>query len=444
MVTDPLAESLGQGGAIALIGEGRTWTVEELGRVVDARCAELEAEGIGSGTVVPLKSGADPAGWVEILALWRLGAVPAPLHPGLSHLEYDWAAATLDATDAPAGCQVILWTSGTSGQPRGVALSWANLMANVTGTWERLALTEDDVWLASLSPAHVGGLALMVRSTLIGGALVCVGPYQAERVSGLIDTLDEFDLGDRALTHLSLVPTQLHQIMEHRGDAPPPKTLRCALIGGAFAPESLVTRALGSGWPLSLTYGATEMASQIATAPPALTRMKPGTVGPPMPGVEIRVLDDGEIEVRGPTRALDYVPEQPTPLADPAGWYRTGDMGYVDDDEHLWITGRRIDRIVSGGLTIDALEVEEALRSHPSVLDACVVGLIDDVWGERVAAWVDPVVGEFDIEEVDEHLRDLLSSGKLPTVWHVEGGLPRNPNGKIDRSEVRAVFERLN
>ena len=441
MVTDPLAESAGRSDAIALIGDQGAWTFEELDRAVDVRCVDLEDEDVGPGVVVPLTAQADSAGLVEILALWRLGAVAAPLNPRLSNFEYDWAAATLAMADAPDDCQVILWTSGTAGEPRGVALSWANLMANTWGTSERLALTEDDVWLASLSPAHVGGLALMVRSIVLGNALVCVGPFETDRTSRLIDTLDEFDIEDRALTHLSLVPTQLHQIMEHRGDEPPPATLRCALIGGAHTPESLVTRALDSGWPLALTYGATEMASQIATAPPELTRRKPGTVGPAMPGVEIRLITDGEIEVRGPTRAIGYVSEQSERLADSAGWYRTGDMGYMDADEHLWITGRRIDRIVSGGLTIDAIEVEEALRGHPSVLDACVVGVADDVWGERVAAWVDPVVGEFDIEEIDEHLGDFLSEGKLPTVWHVAGGLPRNPNGKVDRAAVRAVFE---
>ena len=129
------------------------------------------------------------------------------------------------------------------------------------------------------------------------------------------------------------------------------------------------------------------------------------------------------------------------PLADSAGWYRTGDMGRLDDDRHLWVTGRRVDRIVSGGVTIDAMDVEEALRGHPSVLDACVVGVPDEVWGERVAAWVEPVGGTFDTEEVDAHLRDMLSADKVPRVWHVEAGLPRNSNGKVDRASVRAAFQ---
>jgi O-succinylbenzoic acid--CoA ligase len=128
-------------------------------------------------------------------------------------------------------------------------------------------------------------------------------------------------------------------------------------------------------------------------------------------------------------------------LADDDGWYHTGDLARLDDEGHLWITGRRIDRIVTGGVTVDAVEVEEALRAHPTVIDACVVGLADEEWGERIAAWVEPVVGEFDVEAVSSDLRARLSAAKLPRVWYVADGLPRNANGKVDRAAVRARLE---
>jgi O-succinylbenzoic acid--CoA ligase len=440
MVVDLLAESAGRGNATALISDERVWTFDDLGLAVDKRVAELEADGLHAGGVVTTRVEPDSRGVIDLLAVWRLGAVPAPLNPRLSEAEFERARSTLRGAVVPAESQTILWTSGTSGQPRGVALSWANLAENAAGTIERLSLHDTDAWLLSLSPAHVGGLAIIVRSILLGSALFATGPYRTERISRLIDGPGEFNIQGRAVTHLSLVPTQLHQLLEFRGEAPPPPTLRCALIGGAHAPEGLVNRAREAGWPLALTYGATEMSSQISTAPPELSRQKPGTVGPPMPGVEVRITDDGEVETRGPTRALEYVGDVSAPLTDSLGWYRTGDMGRLDGDGHLWITGRRADRIVSGGVTIDAMEVEEAIRAHPSVIDACVVGVPDDVWGERVAAWVEPVVGEFDTEEVDAHLREVLSPGKVPRLWHVEAGLPRNANGKVDRTLARAVF----
>lgn len=126
------------------------------------------------------------------------------------------------------------------------------------------------------------------------------------------------------------------------------------------------------------------------------------------------------------------------PIADEDGWYRSGDLGRVDENGHLWITGRRVDRIVSGGVTIEARQVEEALRVHPAVLDACVAGVPDDEWGEIVGAWIEPVEGEFDLATVEEEVATRLTSAKLPRVWHVEGGLPRNVNGKVDRAAVRA------
>lgn len=448
MVVDVLAASEGRPAALALITPHGSYTYESLGRRVDERVAELVNAGMGPADVVPFPAEPDEHGVVELLALWRLGAVPVPLNTALTGREREAARKRLATATVPADTQVLLWTSGTSGRPRGIALSHDNLVASTRGAAERLRLNQDDVWLASLSPAHVGGLVLIVRSFLLGGTLVAFGTFRAEIVSRLIDGKAVSGCeGARenvpSLTHLSLVPTQLLRLLDHRAGVPLPSTFRCALIGGAHAPAGLVARAHRAGWPLSLTYGATEMSSQIATATPEVTLDKPGAVGAPMPGVELRIDADGEISARGPTRAIGYLGGEDStgPLADDAGWYHTGDLGRLDDDGDLWITGRRIDRIVSGGVTIDAVDVEEALRSHPAVIDACVVGVADEEWGERVAAWVEPVVGEFSVEEVGEYLRGRLSAAKLPRVWHVEGGLPRNANGKVDRERVRMVLQ---
>ena len=462
-VVDPLRESVARPDAIALVdGEG-AWTFAEL----DARVREsVDAMGPRpEGVVVPVVVEPDAAGVVELLALWRAGAVPVPLNARLSAAELDRARSSLAAAALPAGTQVVLWTSGTSGRPRGVALSWSNLAHLTRAAGERLDLGASDVWLATLSPAHVGGLALVLRSILLGGTLVCAGRFDVARVSDLLDGHGRPD-DVRVPTRISLVPTQLLRVLEHRAERRAPAALRSVLVGGAHAPALLTDRALAAGWPVALTYGATETSSQVATAPPELVRRKPGTVGPPLSGIELLVAANGEILVRGPTRALAYVEvEEEAPssdgapllaeggavhddvvkgamLADDDGWYHTGDLGRLDEDGDLWITGRRIDRIVSGGVTVDAVEVEEALRAHPTVIDACVVGLADEEWGERIAAWVEPVVGEFDVEAVSSDLRTRLSAAKLPRAWYVAGGLPRNANGKVDRAAVRARLER--
>jgi acyl-CoA synthetase (AMP-forming)/AMP-acid ligase II len=156
----------------------------------------------------------------------------------------------------------------------------------------------------------------------------------------------------------------------------------------------------------------------------------------------MQIGNDGELSVRGQTRAIGYVSEEGAMLHDTQGWYHTGDLGHIDGEGDLWITGRRIDRIVSGGVTIDAMEVEEVLRSHPGVLDACVVGLDDEEWGERVAAWIEAPEDGFDKDAVELHVRKRLVAAKRPRVWHLGGVLPQNANGKVDRRSVRDILGR--
>jgi O-succinylbenzoic acid--CoA ligase len=458
-VVDVLGQSPGRPEKIAVVGPDAAWSYAELEARVDARAQALGAEPAGE-TVQPGGGGPsaprvvsttvspDVASIVELLALWRLGRVPAPLNARLSGAEHSAARVQLASTSVPPGTQVVLWTSGTSGRPRGIALSWGNLEAITRASHERLGLTADDVWVASLSPAHVGGLVLIVRALLLGGTLLVPGPIDAASLSELLDIgMGATAPGTTVPTHVSLVPTQLHRILEVRGSRRAPSGLRCALIGGAHAPATLVARAVNAGWPLALTYGATEMSSQIATAPPDLVRVKAGTVGSPMDGVEIMVTPAGEIRVRGRTLAVGSVGPGVPPLADQDGWYHTGDLGRIDDEGHLWITGRRIDRIVSGGVTIDAVEVEEAIRSCPGVGDACVVGVSDPEWGERVGAWVEPASSRGvdggrpsllpTVEALTHQVRELVGGAKVPRVWRVSSGLPRNPNGKADRATVR-------
>lgn len=448
-VADFLAEAqAGGAGKVALMTPDEAWSHARLSQAVDARAAALEREGVAAGAVVPAALEADFPGIVTLLALWRLGAVPAALNPRLSPQERDQATAALAGWSFPeAGPvpQAILWTSGTSGRPRGVALSADNLRASARAVADRLTLGPGDVWLASLSLAHVGGLALVVRSLLLGGTLAAWGRWTAASTAALLEGVGLPAGAPGPVTHLSLVPTQLLRLMEARGGGGAPAALRCALIGGAHAPDELVGRALAAGWPLALTYGMTEMTSQVATAPPELARRKPGTVGRPLEGAEVDVDVDGQILVRGATLAMGVLDAAAGtgalgPVAGADGWYATGDLGRFDGDGHLWITGRRSDRIVTGGATVDPREVETALRAHPAVADVCVVGLPDAEWGEIVAAAVVPVEGEFDPDEVAAWIHDRVSAAKRPRRWMRLDALPLNANGKVDRGAVRRRF----
>jgi O-succinylbenzoic acid--CoA ligase len=182
-----------------------------------------------------------------------------------------------------------------------------------------------------------------------------------------------------------------------------------------------------------LTYGLTEACSQVATAPPDLVAEKPGTSGLPIDGLELRIQKDGEIYVRGDTVSPG--------VADEEGWLATGDLGRLDGDGHLWITGRISDRIVTGGATVHPRSVEVVLEALPGVSAAAVVGIPDDVWGEAVVALIvlDPA-GEVDPKALMAQARERLSASELPRRIEFTDSLPLTANGKTDRDSVRALF----
>ena len=352
--------------------------------------------------------------------------------------------------EPPAGTDVLLSTSGTTGRPRVVCHSWAGLGANAVAAARRNRFGPGDTWLATLAWAHVGGLAVAIRAAAVGGR-IAFGPPRFV-AAGVAEALGRLEA-----THVSLVPAMLHGLLDL--GAPPPPTLRLVLLGGASTPPALARRATGAGWPIALTYGLTEMGSQVATGEPGERAAEPGVVGRPLDGVELRIGPEGEIEARGPSRALGI-------LGDPAAageWLATGDVGALDARGRLRVTGRRSDRIVSGGTNVDPVEIEAVLVSHPAVREACVVGTPDEVWGEIVTAVVvaraasgGPASATLDASTPAEGAGTLAGPGGLlewvegrlggarrPRRWWWVESLPRTPNGTVDRARIRrAASER--
>ncbi len=356
-----------------------------------------------------------------------------------------------------APIHTILASSGSSGRPKAVALGPSHHLACARATVRRMLLGPSDRWLASLSPAHVGGVALVMRAAWTGARLVLRDGFDSGEVAALADA--------GRITHASLVPTMLGRLLEARGPRRAPLALRGLLLGGDAAIPGQVEAALELDYPLFPTYGLTEAASQVATARPEEARRFPGTVGRPLAGTEVRIGEDSEILVRGPTVMAGYVlgpaadgggaasvspdregPVGPSPFTD--GWLRTGDAGRLDEEGRLWVTGRLSSRIISGGVTVDPSEVEAVLCGHPRVLEAAVVGLPDAEWGERVAAVVVPgspgalEAGDPDrLEEaLDAFCRERLAPAKRPRRLRAVAALPRVANGKVDRAAVRALL----
>jgi o-succinylbenzoate---CoA ligase len=415
----------------------------------------LVSAGVTPGDVVAIRGGVHREFVALVHGVWKAGGAVAPLGARWTSLEEETAlkllqpsrvadvpglpgreggGAPLPGPDAWGGplpglgegdLAAFLLTSGTSGTPKVVGLTAGNLLASARASRERLGLEPSDRWFGSLSPAHVGGLALITRAAALGSALVLRGGFTVETFLALAE--------EGAITHASLVPTMLHQTLEALDGRPAPPALRCVLLGGAPAPGGLLERALAAGFPLALTYGLSEASSQVATATPELVRRKPGTVGLPLPGVEVALTDHGELLVRGPTVAPAWGRGD--------GWLPTGDMARLDEDGHLWIVGRASERIISGGVNVDPAEVEAVLAAHPGIREAAVVGLPDPVWGERVVAAVVPAAGLEPSEgDLGERVRAVLSGPKRPRAWRFVEALPRNANGKVDRERVRALF----
>ncbi len=473
---DPLRDAArGSPDAPALDDGGRIWSYAELDAAADRLAALLRSAGCRTGTRVALLAHATGAAVRAVHAIPRTGAILAPLNPRLTVPELRRALSVLRpalvisdghralALEAagPGGPDVlsltdvdepgttesdpgaarsppphrplaeddvlaVIWTSGTTGSPRGVELTRGNFRASAAGASDRLGLGSGERWYASLEIAHVGGLALVHRAAATAACILARGRFDAAGLAGLI--------GSGGVTHASLVPSMVLQLLDLRPAPTLPASLRCVLVGGAGTPADLLQRSLAAGLPVALTYGMTEACSQVATAPPELVKRKPGTVGRPLAGTEIRIRDGG-IEVRGPTVARRFL-GQDAPVTGPEGWLATGDVGHLDEDGDLWVTGRRTDRIVSGGVNVDPTEVEAVLLGHPSVAEVAVVGREDRDWGERVVAVV-VARAPLTRDELLDFARPRLAATKRPRELQVVPTLPRNANGKVDRTALR-------
>lgn len=322
----------------------------------------------------------------------------------------------------PAAAELLIGTSGSSGRPRLVTLTGANLDAAAAAANERLGLGPADLWLDCLPLHHIGGLSILWRCARAGAATLVHPRFDAAAVRHDLDRLP--------VTHISLVPAMLARLLD--ADPRPPAALRCALIGGAALSAPLFERASAAGWPLCPSYGLSETAAVIAAALPC-EPWHPGLAGRPLAGVEIAIGGDGRIRIRGPQVMAGYVGGGG---ADAEGWFATGDLGRLDGDGRLNVLGRADDMLVSAGRNIHPLEVEARLAACPGIADVGIAGRADPVWGDLLVAVVAGAGSDADILAWSRaHLPAPLRPRRLLRVER----LPRNAMGKIDRPALRAL-----
>jgi o-succinylbenzoate---CoA ligase len=322
-----------------------------------------------------------------------------------------------------------LATSGTSGTPRVAVLGRRAFMASAAASSANLGWHAGDRWLLCLPLAHVGGLSVVTRCLLARCAIVLTPPRQG---TGSLERLISAMTEGRP-TLVSLVPTQLHGLLEREPRLELPSSVRALLTGGAAASARLLDACADRGWPVLTSYGLTEACSQVATQRPGSINRGELGVGRPLPGIGVR-LDEGVICISGPTLFAGYLGDPRDEDRGPRTELRTRDLGRFDADGNLHLLGRIDDLIITGGENVAPWEVESVLESCAGVLEACVFGVADPKWGQVVAAGLRTNAPTRSIvDAVDQVCQRRLSVFKRPRLYACTDSFLHGPTGKLDR-----------
>ena len=455
------AAALASPEAPAVVGAFGLISYAELDRRVSAAALRLAELGLGGGDRVALYLPKDGRYVVSLLALMRAGCVASPLSTrvpprGVAALLERAACTALISDDgevlkAAKSVQglvpetvlgtsgepsagplevpldrpaTVVFTSGSTGVPKAALHAFGNHYFSALGSNANIALAPGDRWLHSLPLYHVGGLSILFRCLLAGAAIALPEP--------------EAPLDDAIVvlgaTHVSLVSTQLLRLLRAEADL---DGLKAVLLGGGPMPVHLVHDALLRGLPVHTSYGLTEMASQVTTTPPDASPEALNTAGRVLPYREVSVSGEGEIMVRGETLFAGYVSgeEVERPL-DAGGWFRTGDLGSLDDG-YLRVRGRVDNMFVSGGENVQPEEIEEALCRLEGVDEAVVVPVPDEEFGARPAAFVRTTGGAPEPGALSRSLGLSLPRFKVPVAfypWEGTGGMKPDRVGLAERA----------
>jgi long-chain acyl-CoA synthetase len=447
----------------------------EFARRVAAAAGRLERLGVCKGDVVAIALPNRIELVVALFAAWQLGAAATPVNPALTTaemqyqvddagavvvigdgLELDGTVLEVAALDgdpafaapvavAPDDLALLIYTSGTTGKPKGVMLDHANVAAMCEMVSQGLGVTADDHSLLILPLFHVNGIVIGTLTPLLASGQVTVaGRFSPKTFFGLVERVRP--------TYFSAVPA-IYAILTSLPEAPTADTssLRLVVCGAAPMPTELIARVESTlGVVLVEGYGLSE-GTCASTLNPYDSVRKPGTVGLPLCGQEVCVVDPdgrpvpqgerGEVVIRGANVMQGYLnrPEE-TAKTIVDGWLHTGDVGIFDADGYLRIVDRIKDMIIRGGENIYPKEIETALYGHEEVLEAAVVGHPDEVLGEVVVAYVSLRSGaDVTADELHELCGERLAKYKRPVAIELLAALPKNPVGKIDKPSLRRL-----
>lgn len=347
--------------------------------------------------------------------------------------------------DAPA---LIMYTSGTTGRPKGAVLTHTNITGQtMTGLYTNGANINSDVGFIGVPLFHIAGIGNMFTGMLLGLPTV-IYPLGAFDPAQLLDVLEA-----EKVTGIFLVPAQWQAVCAEQQARPRDLKLRVISWGAAPAPDTLLRQMaeIFPGTQILAAFGQTEMSPVTCMLLGEDAIRKLGSVGKVIPTVAARVVDDnmndvpvgevGEIVYRAPTLMSGYWnnPEA-TAEAFAGGWFHSGDLVRMDDEGYVWVVDRKKDMIISGGENIYCAEVENVLAGHPRIVEVAVIGRADPKWGEVPIAVAAVTQGHLRIEELDEYLTARLARYKHPKALEVVDALPRNPAGKVLKTELRVRY----
>ncbi|MDX6625840.1 MAG: o-succinylbenzoate---CoA ligase [Solirubrobacterales bacterium] len=423
----------------ALVADGAEMTYAELEAEATWVARRLAAHGVRRGSTAALTMHPRREQVVLAHALMKVGATMLPLSPRLTASEReaivtaeepivdldDPGELTQTEADLPLLgehdmddlCARVL-TSGSSGAPKPIGLTYGNFLWNAVGSGFNIGVDPADRWLCCVPLSHIAGLGIVMRSVIYGTAAVIHDGFDVDQVRAALESEE--------IAVVSLVATMLTRLLEAGVDLSGPRAI---LVGGGPVPEGALEEAIAKGATVVQTYGLTETCSQVTTLAPADARRKLGSAGRPLLTTHLRI-QEGEILIQGPTVAPGR--------ADADGWLHTGDLGRIDEEGFLYVVDRIDDLIVSGGENVVPAEVEEVLLRHPEVADAAVIGREDPEWQQAVTAVVVLVSGsEITPDDLRRHCSESLAGFKVPKRVELAAALPRTPSGKLMRRALR-------
>ncbi|MHA7098555.1 o-succinylbenzoate--CoA ligase [Priestia aryabhattai] len=339
----------------------------------------------------------------------------------------------------------IMYTSGTTGQPKGVLQTYGNHWWSATGAALNLGISKEDIWLCAMPLFHISGISILMRSVIYGMPFYLMEKFNENLVNKL--------LCSGQVTIMSVVSTMLQKMIASLNNQKYHQRFRCMLLGGDPAPRHLLETCTQKEIPVFQSFGMTETSSQIVTLSPEDSLKKLGSVGKPLFPAQLKIFQEGkenepsipgDIMVKGPNVASGYLNRptaNQTSFID--GWFNTGDIGYVDEEGYLYVLDRRSDLIISGGENIYPAEIEAVLLSHPNVEEAGVTGIKDPIWGQKPVAFIvlKNKTSTWE-EELVEFCQKTLAKYKIPKEFYKVNQLPRNASNKlIRRNLIRYITE---